>query len=62
LRDVHAHCAELPRMGAVARDIVAAEHSWPARVRDMLPALRSALAARHGRGTAAPALPALSRS
>lgn len=62
LREVHARSAELPRMGTAARRLVAAEHSWPARVRGMVPAVRAVLAAGPGHGTGAPALPALSRS
>lgn len=62
LRELHAQRAELPRMGASARQLVAADHSWPARVRTMIPAVRAVLAGRQDRAAAASALPLPSRS
>jgi glycosyltransferase involved in cell wall biosynthesis len=61
LHDVHAHQAQLSQMGAAARALVAAEHSWPARVRDMIPAIGSVLAARSDRILSNASLPALSQ-
>lgn len=57
LRELHAQRAGLPRMGAAARALVAAEHSWPARVRDLIPAVQDILAASGERAAAAPMLP-----
>lgn len=45
LRAAHAARGGLPAMGAAARRLVEAEHSWPARVRAMVPAIAGRLAA-----------------
>jgi glycosyltransferase involved in cell wall biosynthesis len=61
LREIHARRESLPRMGVEARALVAAEHSWPARVRELIPAVRAVLARRPDRLAASPALPVPSR-
>lgn len=60
LREAHAQRLSLHRMGADARALVAAEHSWPARVAAMIPTVRAMLAHRPD-GVVAPALPVPSR-
>ncbi len=61
LREVHAQRQGLPRTGAAARVLVAAEHSWPARIRELIPAVRSVLAAAADRRPVGAMLPELSR-
>ena len=61
LREAHARRESLPRMGAAAREMVAAEHGWPVRVRELIPAVRAVLAGAPGRLAASPALPVPSR-
>jgi glycosyltransferase involved in cell wall biosynthesis len=61
LREVQAQRESLPRMGAAARKLVAAEHSWSARIRELIPAVRSVLAAATDRRPIGAMLPELSR-
>ena len=62
LREVQVQRGQLPRMGAAARALVAAEHSWAARVRNLIPAVRAVLAARADRPASSPMLPEPVRS
>jgi len=57
LREVQVRRAQLSGMGAAARTLVAAEHSWTARVRDLIPAVRGVLATRADRRAGHPMLP-----
>ena len=54
LRLAHAARERLPAMGAAARRLVETEHSWPARVRAMVPAIAERLAAAGTGSTVSP--------